>query len=775
MSDDDEVVFQNSALYEHLNKLGYTDEEVKPEAFQSTSSGAQNQWQFFDERRPSQAEKLTFWKKLKNSVDKAFWDDDWTDQLTQVHNKYADELTDGIMESPVLEEEDGTYIESFYLSMQSYRPEASKGETTIMGTMLMQLAILGASLAYAGFRMVYLKSPDITSRVYVWSIDVIAVLLTIAALTPTTVKSASAGRIVSRLKLFSGTSKEFLRQIREFHKLLGKSVRLLHEFELVARGFTVISPLTPVMKMGGGHQSQYQCPRLRRLIFLTARDVMLSTKFAAQALLRSFPSHVEIEGLSSYLANQPLYMYGPCVTNAGDGDEEKLRAATDNYSLTAVKAMVKLCNVHISEFLRVLAMSVLTGAEENDKNPSFRDQETVIKKLKSKMESHMKPVSKLYTLHKCLYSTNDQSKRKPRQPLKQSPVDCLYIAVHSLSLHLQAAQHRVHLIEEELEKLMEDQESQGDNETNLPDDSLNSMNSDLKIIQVDLNACQDCLQESQKRVDKYCGKGSTPPSEEPVKQPISKGSKMEEKQDPIPLFEIGDPVIQDQVFEAYVDTDEPNTSKDNDDMFLSEEDKAKSKEEKQAAIHMLRELKSVIAVRAIEREERERQAFQRQYPDAKFYDPMPALRSDKEAEQNDNGTPHPSSDGADAHQQGNDTLGALAKDPNLPADEPIKTAASIQMLGDSAKDELKEKLASIGGANFAFSSTVAAMAAARSHQMAAMSEETFGDEGISDGCSQDEDDDDDDAEFVKLSAADDLTSRSSEQDNAAEEENSNAG
>ena len=68
---------------------------------------------------------------------------------------------------------------------------------------------------------------------------------------------------------------------------------------------------------------------------------------------------------------------------------------------------------------------------------------------------------------------------------------------------------RVHIIEEELEKLMDKQENQGENETSLPDDLLISMNSDLKIIQVDLNACQDCLQESQNRVDKYHGKGSS--------------------------------------------------------------------------------------------------------------------------------------------------------------------------------------------------------------------------------------------------------------------------
>ena len=176
---------------------------------------------------------------------------------------------------------------------------------------------------------------------------------------------------------------------------------------------------------------------------------------------------------------------------------------------------------------------------------------------------------------------------------------------------------------------------------------------------------------------------------------------------------------------------------------------------------MLRELKSVIAIRATEREERERQAFQRQYPDAKFYDPMPVLRNQNESQHDDSsGSSSPTSKPVNIDHGDDYKCDEPIEDTNRPKDDDLGTAASDHPmpLEDGARDELKEKLANLGGANFAFSSTVAAMAAARSHQMAAMSEETFGDEDVSDGSNLDGE------EFIELSAGEATSQTLVEQD-----------
>jgi hypothetical protein len=51
-----------------------------------------------------------------------------------------------------------------------------------------------------------------------------------------------------------------------------------------------------------------------------------------------FPSHVELEGLSSYLANIPLDEYGPPI-NVPEGQAEELRQATDDYCLGSLKVV----------------------------------------------------------------------------------------------------------------------------------------------------------------------------------------------------------------------------------------------------------------------------------------------------------------------------------------------------------------------------------------------------------------------------------------------------
>jgi hypothetical protein len=52
-----------------------------------------------------------------------------------------------------------------------------------------------------------------------------------------------------------------------------------------------------------------------------------------------FPPHVELEGLSNYLANIPVDEYGPPI-NVPDSQKEELMRATDDYCLGSLKVAV---------------------------------------------------------------------------------------------------------------------------------------------------------------------------------------------------------------------------------------------------------------------------------------------------------------------------------------------------------------------------------------------------------------------------------------------------
>ncbi|XP_060077586.1 uncharacterized protein LOC132557114 [Ylistrum balloti] len=70
-------------------------------------------------------------------------------------------------------------------------------------------------------------------------------------------------------------------------RITARSLRLVQEAELVARGFTLVSQQTPVSRLEQNslHSTQRQCPQLRALLFLVSRKAMLLAKDKTMALI----------------------------------------------------------------------------------------------------------------------------------------------------------------------------------------------------------------------------------------------------------------------------------------------------------------------------------------------------------------------------------------------------------------------------------------------------------------------------------------------------------
>lgn len=101
------------------------------------------------------------------------------------------------------------------------------------------MGILGISLAYGCFRMVYMKSPDDTAHSMVWVLDVFAVLLTVMCLMPFTMRFAWAGRLIRKLRGFSCVSCSLVLNLSIWEKISRRTIRLVQELELVSHGFTM--------------------------------------------------------------------------------------------------------------------------------------------------------------------------------------------------------------------------------------------------------------------------------------------------------------------------------------------------------------------------------------------------------------------------------------------------------------------------------------------------------------------------------------------------------
>ncbi len=170
-------------------------------------------------------------------------------------------------------------------------------------------------------------------------------------------------------------------------------------------------------------------------------------------------------------------------------------------------------------------------------------------------------------------------------------------------------------------------------------------------------------------------------------------------------------------------------------------DQAKRKQEKKEAIRVLSELRTVLAVKAVETKERERQALLRQNPQLTEEQLDGSTAQPPHAQAPDISDNEPSSacsktkENVQTWTTGNEELSkAEQSEDNATSEELGYTCIGEGDLGDNtqaecndgvAQDRLQSLKDRFRTGNFLFASDVAAMAAARGRQMAAQGEETF--------------------------------------------------
>ncbi|XP_046542637.1 vezatin-like isoform X4 [Haliotis rubra] len=362
-----------------------------------------------------------------------------------------------------------------------------------------------------------------------------------------------------------------------------------------------------------------QCPQLRRCLFATARTTTLLLRETTLKLIHRHPLIPEIDSISHYLAGIPLEDYGPCLQSPqdeedskpclqspldeedrGDKEDRMLYHLTDGYSVAALKAMTELFHLHLSEFVRRLALCFSQNSQrtDGDRNNPF-DTVDLTSDLHRTLQTEELSLHRLYDFHRSSPQGRQPKGRSPHNKCS-SQTEEFYIAVHSLDLHLQATITRVRDLASQLESRLEDvptnQEGESEQAANEKWQSL------MAGIKAELEACKGCWDEGTSRLEK--ARKQVPKLEVPPDL-VSKspGSRV------IPFAEIGDPIIEDQVFEAYTDPDEVEPGTWSWEPILSPEEREKKKREKQEALRLLTELKSVISVRAYDREKREQIAL----------------------------------------------------------------------------------------------------------------------------------------------------------------------
>ena len=400
--------------------------------------------------------------------------------------------------------------------------------------------------------------------------------------------------------------------VEAFNSLSRKVTLFVQEADIVARGFVFVSNNNASTAAAASNTDGLtrRCPQLRCAHFTALRRMVYQLRDATCTLHDHFLTE-QCQDLLHCIAHIPLADFGPCLS-LPDSDESGLAQVSDDFSLASLKAMNELAAMHCSELLRKLCVCAhpeaifARGCETR-----AQDVLDVIAPCHSVLLASRHALKKKFDLHQFCLEQNPAHKEAFERGLREQSEKHrrrLFVAVHSLNLHLQAALLKVF----EMEKLLGmDAEAGGAAVAEL--DRLQ------QVVSAELDAAGMCLEESHASLH-----GSTEQDQSEQWTPqthlnavTTTTATINNNNNSVTL--ICDPVIEDDVLEALVKAEDAS---DDEECAVMSSESACLPEAQQ----VLLELRTVIGCRAREWRARERRAARRRagLPDS------PCLSSDEE-------------------------------------------------------------------------------------------------------------------------------------------------
>lgn len=606
---DEDVIFENSALHKHLVDAGVPDIPVESTRMKHDDSSHKGKKTVNDLSKDKDMiqnirqflEAIYHKLKIHLSLDLLF---------TKLHSHQNHLLLQKIIQSKALEDDDKIFLEN-YISETRESADLNKGKEAFLCCVypLFAIILLYMWCLFSPLSAVILMNPTFSLMQFMTKCYLLMLIGLVAV-------------IIWHVLLFKHKAwqvVDFLQLSETSITLQKKSLRLIQEVELVRKGFTLVSSQISISKAENSLPVNHRlCPELRRLLFLASRSNMLSSRKSTSLLLEHYPLIDEVDKASTYLANIPLQDYGPSLQEVEDDDEskEKLSLLTDDFSVTALKAMLYLYSMQQSEFVRRLALCFCVNAQPEAQRGKVNSSlcQLIVNLNKRLLLESMK-LGNSYEFHRSSFQERDAKSSPVNQKQAMSSVSELYMAIHSLDLHLRAALHRSFALSTELEKFSEDETQQnlelnaeGENMDEKIQDNLfkkeNLWYEQLESVKAELEACRGCWEVGLDKINKIYKKRHT---EVPKVTPTSEVEAEKTKQ-VISADDIN-PVIVDEVFEDYTDPDKDEFECDY--VHLSPEEREKRQQDREESRRMMFELRNVIAVRATDMERREEIAVKR--------------------------------------------------------------------------------------------------------------------------------------------------------------------
>uniref|UniRef100_A0A672GCL5 Vezatin n=1 Tax=Salarias fasciatus TaxID=181472 RepID=A0A672GCL5_SALFA len=562
-----------------------------------------------------------------------------------------------------------------------------------------------------------------------------------------------------------------------------KALRLVQETEVISRGFTLVCAASSFSRAGPAAVPRgQQLMGLRKALYRALRSAFRASRRATCHMLK-------IDNVTNYVSAVPLKELGLGLGIEHLGDEQA-QELTDDYSLPALKMLFQLWVGQSSECFRRLALLLSPQRMEEQEDPPapppplHRSIAAVTEPLHHALAACLGEVQRSYDFHRHFETqpraAGGDGAGRAREKCRE--LNTLHTSIRSLQLHLKALLSEMIILEDDLEKLMVSREP-----TELTPESYQDLSDRLHHLQPHMQASAGCWEDTVCQVERMLRRAAEGPEQRDPSPPDVPAPPPS-----FPLILDRDPVPEELEWEAYVsDSDSDGGGGASWADSLSPEERERQRREREESRRVLSELKAVLGFRASEGERMKRKqllfndqgeaaavgggASARAGPCSRITSVTPAVSCPPPAAVTPSLHPDPADGSAEPgggrrlSEEGG-AMTDLEPDPDPPEDPVTEFSCGVEggeqagacgRGGGGASElhqydgvpedggggegsqngldcflkarapavSLMDRLTEIHGAEtLSFSSALAAQVAARSHALAKMEEQTFGDE-----------------------------------------------
>ncbi|XP_033989548.1 vezatin isoform X2 [Trematomus bernacchii] len=622
---DEDVVFENSPLFQYLHDLGHTDFEACPTASQEDEYGGDLTPSDEDPHKTSGgrlwrlAEALWRWSPNQQAASRKMGQ-----QLDGVFGQYSVKC---ILDQDVLLQEDVELIELLdpsLLTLSSSASGSSSRASTLPRPSLIAKPSLRDMAGLVGLAVVLLGLCSVSGGL--WSLAAAPwglALLGWGGLRGVTLWRQ--GRMERAVHTRAAQLQTLVHNSKTLTGLSRKALRLVQETEVISRGFTLVSAAGSFSRAGPGVVPRgQQLIGLRKALYRALRTAFRASRRATCHMLKAFPLNSEIDNVTNYVSAVPLKELGLGLGIEHLGDEQA-QELTDDYSLPALKMLFQLWVGQSSECFRRMALLLSPrriedpeeGTPNGDTSPSppplpppapplHRSIVAVTEPLHHALASCLCEVQRSFDFHRHFETqlrTPTGSDKTGTVREKCRELNTLHTSIRSLQLHLKALLSEMIILEDDLEKLMVSKEP-----TELTVEGYQDLSHRLHHLQPHMQASSGCWEDTVCQVERMLRRVNACPGN--AEGPEQCGPPVAEIPAPPPSYPLildRDPVPEELEWEAYVtDSDSDGEGRSSWVDILSPEEKERQRREREESRRVLSELKSVLGFRASEGERMKR-------------------------------------------------------------------------------------------------------------------------------------------------------------------------